>query len=418
MRIGLIGDARTHVPTMGSAVRPPRCSTEEGYRGGRFRSIHSDSFAISGDKRKMSSKLFGLCALVGVAATVLLQQQKRSSRRTHKNNTLNLPVVDLETWFNRSKNPEAYKKECSRVADALHLYGIVVVKDPRVHEKDNNVFIDMMERYFSLSDGVRDARPEVAFQVGVTPSNTERPKNYLDPKWRFFWRIGPTPKETKFPALNAAPVVPPEIPEWTGVMDNWGTKMIDALFVLAEMAAVGFGMKDDTFTSMMQCGSHLLAPTGSDFNTYGTEGKVLAGYHYDLNFLTIHGKSRFPGLSVWSRAGEKLSVAIPDGCLLVQAGKQIEYATGGHCMAGFHEVVCNKKTIATIESKKKKGESLWRVSSTLFGHLQSDHVLKPLGPFDTPEARKQYPPKLVGEQVSEELMAINLDQTGSTQRKE
>lgn len=32
---------------------------------------------------------------------------------------------------------------------------------------------------------------------------------------------------------------------------------------------------------------------------------MFAGYHYDLNLLTIHGKSRFPGLHVWLRDGRK-----------------------------------------------------------------------------------------------------------------
>ena len=50
------------------------------------------------------------------------------------------------------------------------------------------------------------------------------------------------------------------------------------------------------------------------------------------------GKSNFPGLSVWARDGTKMAVTVPDGCLLVQAGKQIEHLTGGHVMAGFHEV--------------------------------------------------------------------------------
>jgi len=34
----------------------------------------------------------------------------------------------------------------------------------------------------------------------------------------------------------------------------------------------------------------------------------------------------------------KMPVAVPDGCLLVQAGKQLERLTGGHVLAGFHEV--------------------------------------------------------------------------------
>lgn len=63
-----------------------------------------------------------------------------------------------------------------------------------------------------------------------------------------------------------------------------------------------------------------------------------AGYHYDLNFLTIHGKSRFPGLFVWLRNGKRVAVKIPSGCLFIQAGKQLEWLTGGYVKAGMHEV--------------------------------------------------------------------------------
>lgn len=68
---------------------------------------------------------------------------------------------------------------------------------------------------------------------------------------------------------------------------------------------------------------HLLGPTGSDLQSYGQEGAVLAGYHFDTHFLTIHGKSRFPGLNLWLKNGQKVEGAIPEGCLLVQAGKQV-----------------------------------------------------------------------------------------------
>ena len=36
-------------------------------------------------------------------------------------------------------------------------------------------------------------------------------------------------------------------------MNTWGGKMTDALFTIAEMAAVGFAMPEDTFTSRMMC---------------------------------------------------------------------------------------------------------------------------------------------------------------------
>lgn len=50
----------------------------------------------------------------------------------------------------------------------------------------------------------------------------------------------------------------------------------------------------------------------------GHKADVLAAFHSDLNYITIHGKSRFPGLFVWLRDGSKVAVKIPDGCLLIQ----------------------------------------------------------------------------------------------------
>lgn len=80
-------------------------------------------------------------------------------------------------------------------------------------------------------------------------------------------------------------------------------------------------------------GPHLLAPTGSDLSRYG-KGTVFAGYHYDLNVMTIHGKSRFPGLFIWLRDGTRVPVKVPDGCLLLQVGKQVLAPPQGflHCI--------------------------------------------------------------------------------------
>ncbi|GKU88677.1 hypothetical protein SLEP1_g2910 [Rubroshorea leprosula] len=144
-----------------------------------------------------------------------------------------------------------------------------------------------------------------------------------DPKWRYMWRVGPRPSNTRFQELNSEPVIPEGFPEWKETMDSWGYKMISAVEAVAEMAAIGFGLPKDAFTALMKQGPHLLAPTGSDLGRYGKEGTVFAGYHYDLNFLTIHGRSRFPGLNIWLRNGQKVEVKVPVGCLLIHTGKQV-----------------------------------------------------------------------------------------------
>lgn len=66
-------------------------------------------------------------------------------------------------------------------------------------------------------------------------------------------------------------------------------------------------------------------------------------------------------MNIWARnSGKRMAVRIPPGCLLVQAGKQLEWASGGlikgmsnvyslnyqiNDSAGFHEVICNTQTL-------------------------------------------------------------------------
>ncbi|TMW56488.1 hypothetical protein Poli38472_006498 [Pythium oligandrum] len=344
---------------------------------------------------------------------------------------IELPVIDLQQYL--ATGDEAL---CKQVAECLHKYGVLCLRDERATEQDNDTFLSMMERYFEATDFVEDARPEFHYQVGVTPELKERARDHcaraatldkenapvtlcppeLDKKSRFFWRIGERPQNTKFAELNAEPVVPKAFPEWESVMNMWGGKMLAAIGVLVEMAAVGLGLEKDALVKRIQNAPHLLAPTGSNFNSFNTLNDVLAGYHYDLNLLTIHGKSRFPGLYVWLRDGTRTAVKIPDGCLLVQAGKQIEYLTGGYLVAGFHEVIVSEATQKTIEERKAAGKSLWRVSSTLFSHTASDVTLEPLGHFATEEALSKYPPILAGDQVLAELKHIELGKGFTLQR--
>ena len=135
-----------------------------------------------------------------------------------------------------------------------------------------------------------------------------------DSKWRFFWKIGERPAEIKDDIPQVYPV---DFPEWEEQMNYWGFQMVNASLLAAEMAAIGMGLDKDTFTSRMQQGPHLLAPTASDLQKYDKIGTSFATFHYDLNFITIHGKSRYPGLFLWTRDMEKQAVSIPEGCLLL-----------------------------------------------------------------------------------------------------
>jgi isopenicillin N synthase-like dioxygenase len=306
-----------------------------------------------------------------------------------------------------------------------------------------------MEQYFAQPTETKmlDVHPELHYQVGATPENVEKPRclrdqalleaakalppphrptipTTADVKWRYFWRVGERPKETRFTELNAEPVIPSAFTDcWQQVMDAWGNKMMAAVGTVAEMAAIGFGLDKDAFNQRMYLGPHLLAPTGVDVAKYGNVGAVFAGYHYDLNFLTIHGKSRYPGLFIWLREGKRIPVRIPDGCLLIQAGKQMEWLTGGYVKAGYHEVICTEETMKAASIAREEGRPVWRVSSTVFSQIASDEVLRPLGHFATRHeeeeeeeeggeggrgGKEEYPEITAGNYVQQELQYINL----------
>lgn len=339
------------------------------------------------------------------------------------------PVISLSNYLSSSGDAAA---QCSEIAHLLHEFGILIVRDERVDDRLNTNFLDMMEQYYEQPEEVRlqDARPDVHYQVGVTPEEVERARNHCarmkglnsterpltecppekDHKSRFFWRIGPPPADNAHRDLNMPPVVPKAFPQWAETMNGWGEKILGTVKTVSEMAAIGFGLPKDTFTSKMNCAPHLLAPTGSNLKTHGALGTVFAGYHYDLNYLTIHGKSRFSGLYVWTRAGRKMLVKVPDGCLLLQAGKQFEWLTGGYVLAGFHEVVVNEQAVAAKEAAAAAGRSLWRISSTLFGHIASNEDLAPVAHFKNEPNAASYPSITAGEQVLAELKAISLAQ--------
>lgn len=87
-------------------------------------------------------------------------------------------------------------------------------------------------------------------------------------------------------------------------------------------------------------------------------------------------------------------------------------------MAGYHEVVYTDKTKEVVNKKLEENKNganniMWRISSTLFGHLRYDVDLTPIEEMahlhnkENVQAGK-YPPMTAHEKLMEELKAINL----------
>lgn len=100
----------------------------------------------------------------------------RLSRR-FASKALDITVVDTSSMLNGKPNAE----QCKKVVEGFYKHGVIAIKDPRVDESKNQEFLELMTRYFKMQgdryyrgEKLADARPEVGYQVGVTPELKER----------------------------------------------------------------------------------------------------------------------------------------------------------------------------------------------------------------------------------------------------
>lgn len=92
---------------------------------------------------------------------------------------IDLPVFDLDSYIGADdSDAPGLQQQCAALAECLRETGCLVVRDPRVDARDNDKFQDLLERYFAQPEEQKraDMRPELHYQVGVTPSMTEMPR--------------------------------------------------------------------------------------------------------------------------------------------------------------------------------------------------------------------------------------------------
>jgi len=62
--------------------------------------------------------------------------------------SMNLPVIDLDVYLNKPRDSIEVQQECAKAANALITYGALVLHDSRVADKDNDTFLDLLEDYW------------------------------------------------------------------------------------------------------------------------------------------------------------------------------------------------------------------------------------------------------------------------------
>lgn len=55
--------------------------------------------------------------------------------------SIKVPIIDVQSFLTESPSS---KSDCKQVAEALHKYGCLIIKDPRVNQAENDQFLNMI----------------------------------------------------------------------------------------------------------------------------------------------------------------------------------------------------------------------------------------------------------------------------------
>ncbi|MDB4944761.1 MAG: Oxidoreductase [Labilithrix sp.] len=335
-----------------------------------------------------------------------------------------IPTVDLADL--RASDPARLEAASQALRTAFGTYGLAYVKN---HGVDADGLARVYDEFRTITqrpeaEKRKLARPDLWFQRGWTPPNTEvAVASGGQPDFKECYFMAPYEAD---PALAAQypELFPDNVwPEGMGVFRaeymKLGKALHEAGLALLRGAAHALGLPVTTFTDICENGAHVtrvLHYLGLD-ETQVARGTLWGEEHTDFNLLTLLPGGRFvnpagvvspkpddkSGLFLRTRGtaehpeGIQVRGRPPEGCIVAQIGQQLEILTGGVLVATPHVITA-------------PGVTGWtRDSAAHFIHANASRVLFPLEPFQTDAARAAYrPPVLAGTYSIKTLVDIGL----------
>lgn len=338
--------------------------------------------------------------------------------------TAEIPVVDLSDLS--SFKLEARARAAKALERAFGHFGLVYIRNHGIDAADleafYDAFIDVTDR--DTSEKQTWSQPDIWFQRGWTPPNTERAVvagGQPDFKECFF--IAPEPLDEigklQYPQIYAENVWPKEAPGFKEHYLNIGHQLHEVGLALLRGCAYALDIEPFHFEQAVYQGPHVTrALRYLPLTEEQVDSSILWGEeHTDFNLLTLLPGGRFiapeggfcprpddeSGLYLRTRPteefpnGQMVRGRPPEGCIVAQVGQQLEILTGGVFTATPH----------VIKAPQTTGFS--RVSMAHFVHLHSHQLLFPLGPCQNPESIRAYsPPVMAGTYGTKTLVDIGL----------
>ncbi len=335
-----------------------------------------------------------------------------------------IPVVELDDLG--SHNTARRERATSALRRAFGEFGLVYVRGHGIEsaalDDFYSAFLDFTAR--PEAEKARVARPDIWYQRGWTPPNTEKAVIAGgQPDFKECYFAAPEPFDpiarVQYPQIFADNVWPENASGFKDGLLSLGHSLHEVGMKLLRGGAVALGLPPYGFEELVYGGPHVtralryLPLRSEQVNT----GILWGEEHTDFNLLTLLPGGHFfdpagaacrkpdeeSGLWLRTRAtpsepkGRMVAGRAPDGCVVAQVGQQLEILTGGTFLATPH----------VIRAPGTPGYS--RTAVAHFIHARSMAVLFPMEPFRSDDVLAAYsPPVLAGTYGTKTLVDIGL----------
>lgn len=304
-----------------------------------------------------------------------------------------IPVLSLEA--DREALP-------SLIGESFRTFGFAMVRDHGIDQALIDRAWDRTRAFFALpvETKMKYFKAGQGGARGYTPFRTEVAKGAIDKDLKEFWHVGrDLPEGSPLAASMPSNIWPEEIEDFQetftalyAAFDKAGAELLSAI-------AIDLGLDARWFDPAIEDGNSVLRllhypPVGQD-----SGGAIRAGAHEDINLITLLLGAEEAGLELLGKNGQWLSVAPPQGAMVVNIGDMLQRLTNHVLPSTTHRV--------RNPSGERAAHS--RYSMPFFLHLRSDFRFVTLPRCVNEQTPDRYPESITADDyLQERLREIGL----------
>ncbi len=309
-----------------------------------------------------------------------------------------IPVVDLSLM----DGSELDKREFAlQVGEAYENFGFVAILNHGLSADMQDALYEKWQRFFGLSmqEKMQLALPEIQFQRGYTPPQSEQALGHDVPDEKEFFHVGQPSSVIEAHNLpyekNVWPAAMPELKDISleafQILEQTGAKMLRGI-------ALHLGLDEYYFDEKVIGGRSILRPIHYypvDPDKVG-ENATRAAEHGDINFVTLLMGASAAGLQVLRADKKWIDITVVPDALVCNVGDMLDRLTNHRLKSTIHRVIMPPK-----DQMHKP-----RFSMPFFMHAKSDVNLACLDNCVSEAYPKLYEDTTVGEFLIERLNQI------------